>query len=124
MTNIIQFLHAALVVTDLDRSAQFYGQVLGLSLADRPLDFPGLWYQVGAFQIHLMTAEQVPADRVNGQKWGRNRHLAFAVTDLEQLRDRLQAAGYPIQSSASGRPALFTADPDGHIIELNHMPQS
>jgi len=119
----IQFLHAALLVTDLDRSAQFYGQVLGLPLADRPLDFPGLWYQVGPFQIHLMTTDTVPIDRVidriNDQKWGRNRHLAFAVADLEALRHRLTAAGYPTQASSSGRPALFTTDPDGHIIELN-----
>lgn len=115
----IQFLHAALVVTDLDRSAQFYGEILGLPLADRPLDFPGLWYQVGPFQIHLMTTAQVPPDRVNDQKWGRNRHLAFAVADLHPLRDRLAAAGYPMQPSSSGRPALFTTDPDGHIIELN-----
>lgn len=115
----IQFLHAALLVTDLDRSAQFYGEVLALPLADRPLDFPGLWYQVGPFQIHLMTADSVPYDRINEQKWGRNRHLAFAVADLEALRHRLTTAGYPIQPSSSGRPALFTTDPDGHIIELN-----
>lgn len=27
--------------------------------------------------------------------------------------------GYPLQSSASGRAALFTKDPDGNIVELS-----
>ena len=116
---ITGFLHAALVVTDLPRSAHFYGELLGLPLADRPLDFPGIWYQVGEMQLHLMTAEQVIPDRVNDQKWGRNRHLAFGVADLARLQQRLTAAGYGVQPSTSGRSALFVTDPDGHILELN-----
>ena len=33
----------------------------------------------------------------------------------------LVEADCPVQTSASGRPALFTQDPDGNIIELTQI---
>jgi glyoxylase I family protein len=117
--SILGFLHAALVVTDLEASQTFYGTLLGLSVIERPLGFPGIWYQIGAVQIHLIQAEQVIPDLGNAEKWGRNRHLAFAVDHLEDIKQTLQQAGYPLQASASGRPAIFVKDPDGNLIELS-----
>lgn len=116
---IADFLHAALLVTDLERSVWFYGTVLQLTQIDRPLAFPGVWFRVGALQLHLIQQEAVIDDRVNAEQWGRNRHLAFAVKDLEICRLQLERYGCPLQGSASGRPALFTQDPDGNVIELS-----
>jgi len=118
---ITQFLHAAIIVTDLEKAENFYGNILGLSKAERPLDFPGAWYQIGNFQIHIMTADALPRDMVNSKKWGRNRHLAFSVTNLEAAKEQLLAHNCPIQMSASGRAALFTQDPDGNIIEIGEV---
>ncbi|MBD2743174.1 VOC family protein [Coleofasciculus sp. FACHB-1120] len=115
---ITQCLHAAILVSDLERAEQFYGNVLGLSKVDRVLKFPGAWYQVGEFQIHLIVADSIPSDLVNSEKLGRNRHLAFLVSNLDAAKEQLVAHNYPIQMSASGRAALFTQDPDGNIIEL------
>jgi glyoxylase I family protein len=115
---ILNALHVALLVSDLATAAQFYGEILGLPTADRPLSFPGQWYQVGPFQIHLMVAEQWQAPCPRPDKWGRNPHLALAVDDLEGIKARLLAAGHSVQLSASGRAALFTQDPDGNLIEL------
>ena len=115
---ITQCLHAAILVSDLERAEQFYGNVLGLSKVDRVLKFPGAWYQVGAFQIHLIVADSIPLDFVNFEKLGRNRHLAFLVANLDAAKEELVAHNYPVQMSASGRAALFTQDPDGNIIEL------
>lgn len=112
-------LHAAILVSDLEKSERFYSQILGLKTADRPLKFPGIWYQVGSFQIHLIQAPEVLGDRVNEEKWGRNRHLAFSVSDLEAAKKILTENNCQFQMSASGRAALFTEDPDGNIIELN-----
>jgi glyoxylase I family protein len=114
-------LHVALLVSDLPRAERFYGTVLGLEQVERSLRFPGTWYQIGDFQIHLILAETWAAPLPNQQKWGRNPHLALGVTDLEIVRQRLQADHYPIQMSASGRAALFTQDPDGNIIELSQL---
>lgn len=115
---ITQTLHTAILVTNLEKSEYFYGQVLGLSKIDRSLKYPGAWYQVGNYQLHLIVANTVPTANPNA-KWGRNPHVAFAVADLEVAKQELLQQNYPIQTSASGRAALFTQDPDGNMIELS-----
>ncbi|OIP69032.1 MAG: glyoxalase [Oscillatoriales cyanobacterium CG2_30_40_61] len=116
---INQYLHTAILVSNLEQSEKFYSEILGLEKVERPLNFPGIWYQIGAFQIHLIQAETLINDQVNSEKWGRNRHLAFSVDNLEVAKQQLMAHNCSIQMSASGRAALFTKDPDGNIIELN-----
>ncbi|MGF1494522.1 MAG: VOC family protein [Microcoleaceae cyanobacterium] len=116
---ILNALHAAILVSDLAASDHFYGNVLGLPQTERSLNFPGTWYQVGAFQVHLIQASEVFPDEVNPAKWGRNRHLAFAIDDVAAAKQRLTEQGYSVQMSSSGRAALFVQDPDGNIIELN-----
>ncbi len=113
-----QFLHAALLVTDLDAAKHFYEAILGLTPVERNLSFSGQWYQMGSVQLHLIVAEGLTGDRVNSQRWGRNRHIALAVTDLAAMKQRLEAYGYSTQMSASGRAALFVCDPDGNLVEL------
>jgi glyoxylase I family protein len=115
---IIQVLHSAIVVTDLVRSQWFYETVLGLVPVERPLTFPGAWYQLGSFQVHLLQADQVIADGIDAERWGRNRHLAFSVENLDGAIAQLQAHQWPFQKSASGREAVFVRDPDGNILEL------
>jgi len=116
---ITQSLHAALLISNLEKSEHFYSTVLGLSKIDRQLKFPGIWYQVGNFQIHLILAATIIPDAADNDKWGRNRHLAFSVANLAAAREQLIAHNCPFQMSASGRSALFTRDPDGNIIELS-----
>lgn len=116
---INQYLHAAILVSNLEQSEKFYSQVLRLQKVERPLNFPGIWYQIGTFQIHLIQAQTVINDQVDEQKWGRNRHLAFSVENLEDAKQQLIAHHCSFQMSASGRAALFTKDPDGNMIELN-----
>ncbi|AFZ28796.1 Glyoxalase/bleomycin resistance protein/dioxygenase [Gloeocapsa sp. PCC 7428] len=119
---ITQCLHAALLVTDLQRAEDFYSNILGLSKSTaRNLNFPGTWYQIGDFQLHLIVAPTVPPQIQNPEKWGRNPHISFAVTDLNAIKQHLITHNYPIQSSASGRSALFTKDPDNNIIELSQI---
>jgi len=117
---ITQSLHTAILVTDLERSEKFYGTVLGLTKIDRSLKYPGAWYQIGHYQLHLIVALTAPTTNPN-EKWGRNPHIAFSVADLESAKGELRHHNYPIQASASGRPAIFTQDPDGNIIELSQL---
>ncbi|MDX2271229.1 MAG: VOC family protein [Cyanobacteriota bacterium] len=111
-------LHVAIVVTDLAAADHFYGQVLGIPKVARDLNFPGSWYEVGGFQLHLMVGEVAPVAYAN-PKWGRHPHLALRVSDLAAMQDRLEQAGCSVQKSASGRAALFVKDPDGYVIELS-----
>ncbi|WP_298614299.1 VOC family protein [uncultured Thermosynechococcus sp.] len=114
------FLHVAINVTDLERAAAFYEGVLGLTPIERSLKFAGRWYQVGSAQIHLIQAEKV-VDSRQDERWGRNPHFALGVSDLAGLEQRLTAAQIPFQRSASGRAAIFVADPDGNLIEFGQL---
>ncbi|GAB4215734.1 MAG: VOC family protein [Synechococcales cyanobacterium] len=116
----IVVLHAALLVTDLEAAATFYGEILGLTPAPRALTFPGLWFQVGAVQIHLIQAATVPQG--SHAKWGHHPHVALGIPDWPEVRQRLVAAGYEVQQSASGRAAFFVRDPDGNVIECSALP--
>jgi catechol 2,3-dioxygenase-like lactoylglutathione lyase family enzyme len=118
---ITRSLHAAILVSDLERAEHFYGRVLKLSKVDRSLKFPGAWYEVAGFQIHLILAESGAGELQNHEKWGRNRHIAFSVANLEVAKEHLLANGCPFQTSASGRAALFIQDPDGNVIELSEI---
>ncbi len=118
---IVKCLHTAVVVSDLERAENFYGNVLGLSKVERSLKYPGAWYQVGEYQIHLIVAPAIPSTLQNAEKWGRNPHFALTVADLDAAKTQLMAHNCFIQMSASGRVALFTQDPDGNIIELSQL---
>jgi glyoxylase I family protein len=118
---ITHYLHTAILVSNLERAEQFYGQVLGLEKVDRILKYPGAWYQLGDIQIHLIVDTNLKSDLQNVEKWGRNPHLALAVESLAAAKSELIAQGCELQLSASGRPALFTQDPDGNIIEITEV---
>jgi len=116
---VVRCLHAAFTVADIERAEQFYSHVLGLPQVERPFNFPGRWYQIGEFQLHLIEDPNTSVQHPNAEKWGRNAHVALSVADLEAAKARLQQAGAPVQASASGRAALFAQDPDGNILELS-----
>lgn len=120
MAEITALLHASLLVSDLARARDFYEGVLGLSPSPaRPqMSFDGVWYDVGAGQIHLICLPS--PDPVSGrpEHAGRDRHTALGVAGWDELRGRLDALGLPYTLSRSGRRALFVRDPDGNALEL------
>jgi glyoxylase I family protein len=120
MTKILRALHTALNVTDLVAAEQFYATALGLTPVNRDLNFAGTWYQIGDFQLHLIVQPIVPPIQ-DPEKWGRNRHLAFSVADVNAVAAHLEQLQLPFQRSTSGRPALFVHDPDGNVIELGEV---
>jgi catechol 2,3-dioxygenase-like lactoylglutathione lyase family enzyme len=108
-------------VTDLDEAQRFYGDVLGLDLADaRPF---ALVHQSAATQLRITLVEEVIAAPYTVLGW--------AVADLESEIDRLTAAGVPfnrydgmaqddrgIWSSPSGARIAWFHDPDGNNLSL------
>ncbi|MDJ0509440.1 MAG: VOC family protein [Crocosphaera sp.] len=118
---MIQCLHTAILVSDLEKAEQFYGNILGLEKVERPLKYPGVWYQVGDYQIHLMVHSGFNSSLSNQEKWGRNPHFALGTDNLSDIIARLQSHGHPVQMSQSGRAACFTRDSDGNVIEINQV---
>ena len=120
MPEISGFLHASLLVSDLARARTFYENVLGLiPSSTRPeMSFDGVWYEIGAQQIHLLALPNPDPLEGRPAHGGRDRHIALAVNDLAGLKQVLDQAGVVYTLSGSGRPALFCRDPDGNAIEL------
>jgi glyoxylase I family protein len=119
MIETVNFLHAAVMVADLDRAVAFYSDILGLQRIDRSLKYPGAWYQVGDIQIHLIVDVNY---RTSGNTdltiSTRHPHLALGVRNLDAAKQQLLSANCVVKMSNSGRAALFTQDPDGNTIEL------
>jgi glyoxylase I family protein len=122
MIEVISCLHVAIMVSNLARSIEFYSNILGLNKVDRDLNYPGVWYQIGNLQIHLIEDLNYQSNMaIDLFKSTRNPHIALGVRDLETAKHQLLAANYIVKMSNSGRSALFTQDPDGNTIELTQV---
>ena len=118
MIEFTSCLHVAIMVSNLARSIEFYSNILGLTKVDRDLNYPGIWYQIGDLQIHLIEDLDYQHRVIDLNKSTRNPHVALGVGDLDIAKQQLLAANCMVKMSNSGRAALFTQDPDGNAIEL------
>ncbi|MDR3393079.1 MAG: VOC family protein [Sulfuriferula sp.] len=120
MSLIVDIHHISLLVADLARARDFYEGILGLQAnSARPvMSFEGVWYDIGAAQIHLMRLPDPGAGLVQPAHGGRDRHAAFVVNDMNELQLRLKEADISFTLSQSGRSALFCRDPDGNALEF------
>ena len=124
--------HVTLVVADLARSQQFYCGLLGMECVARPgFNFPGLWFQAGNTQVHLILqhTESAPAGFPAPPEYvkpGRTFHYAFEVDDAMAAHAKLVAAGTPMKGDPKHRPdgclQVFCHDPDGHVVEVFSRP--
>lgn len=118
---INNFLHVSLLVSHLGRARAFYEGVLQLtpSPSSRPeMTFDGVWYEIGAQQIHLLALPNPDPVAGRPEHGGRDRHVALGVDDLNHLQQVLEQSGVQYSLSKSGRPALFCRDPDGNALEF------
>lgn len=121
---IHSLLHSSLLVEDLARARAFYEGILGLvpSSARPAMSFEGVWYDLGAQQIHLLCLPNPEKGLARPQHGGRDRHVALGVDSVEKLARRLDEAGMPYTRSRSGRAALFCRDPDMNALEFVETP--
>lgn len=100
-------------VADLERSAAFYGQVLGLDEKYRFPTYAG--FECGGVEIGLIPGREKPADPEGPC-------VDFLVRDVDEayraLRDRgVRFLEEPHDTPWGSRIAVFT-DPDGHLLQL------
>jgi catechol 2,3-dioxygenase-like lactoylglutathione lyase family enzyme len=119
--------HVTLVVNSLERSAAFYVELLGMRRVERPsFGFPGLWFQAGSTQIHLILKHDKSSfaglpDAPPEAGAGRVFHFAFEVPHFETAVERLKTAGVKVRGTGlrpDGCHQLWCYDPDGHVVEL------
>ena len=120
MLKLQKIHHVSLIVADTTRALDFYQGVLGLEIdPTRPdLGYPGAWLQIQSQQIHLLQLPNPDPREGRPAHGGRDRHVAFAITDLHNLITRLMESGVDYTLSRSGRRALFCRDPDGNALEF------
>ncbi|CAG7910264.1 hypothetical protein BRARA_J01129 [Brassica rapa] len=117
--------HVGLLCENLERSLEFYQNILGLEINEaRPHDklpYRGAWLWVGSEMIHLM--ELPNPDPLTGrpEHGGRDRHACIAIRDVSNLKEILDKAGIEYTMSRSGRPAIFTRDPDANALEFTQV---
>jgi catechol 2,3-dioxygenase-like lactoylglutathione lyase family enzyme len=124
MVGIRTLHHAAVCVTDLERSKRFYGDVLGLKELERPtFRMPGAWYELGdGGVLHLIVHPSPRTLRGTRQIDIWDGHLAFRVDDYDHALERLRAHGiecFELPDNPTPWKQLFCTDPDGNEIELN-----
>jgi catechol 2,3-dioxygenase-like lactoylglutathione lyase family enzyme len=119
--------HALVLTDDLEATRDFYCDVLGFELGERPtLPFPGYWlYLDGVACLHVAerAAYEAELDRMGlARANGPVDHVAFDAGDLEAVLARLDAAGVRSVSNdvpTAGMRQLFLDDPNGVRIEVN-----
>src|SRR4029079_19267766 len=97
--------HVTLVVNDLERSAAFYVVLLGMRRVERPVfGFPGLWFQSGNTQIHLILKHDKSSfaglpDAPPEPGAGRVFHFAFEVPHFNAALEQLKSAGVKVRGT-------------------------
>lgn len=121
--------HYTIRPADLERTKDFYVEVLGLEVGYRPpLAFPGYWlYCGGQPTVHLIGPraqdEGKPPRRPGGT--GLLDHIAFSCTGLAEMRERLRRHEVKYEERVIPRDRqtqIFLYDPDGVAVELNFPP--
>ncbi|CAI9759067.1 unnamed protein product [Fraxinus pennsylvanica] len=122
---VVSVHHVGILCENLERSLQFYQNILGLQINEaRPHDklpYRGAWLWVGSEMIHLM--ELPNPDPLTGrpEHGGRDRHTCIAIRDVSKLKAIFDKEGIPYTLSRSGRPAIFTRDPDANALEFTQV---
>jgi glyoxylase I family protein len=106
--------HCSVLITNVERSRKFYGDVLGLKEIAKPktFDFVALWFELGGQTLHLLLKDR--PDTISP------RHFALRVQDVVRTREYFRSKGLPVQETGPipGADRFFISDPDGNRIEI------
>lgn len=117
--------HIAIVVTDLERSATFYQEILGMKEIKNETGDPKIrWFAYSdARELHLLEGD------LSDVALNKSIHLALRTDDLQGYIDYLKQKAYPFEnwygekSITNDRPdgikQIYLQDPDGYWIEVN-----
>ncbi len=120
------FHHVAIICSDYDVSKHFYTQILGFPILQETFRAARNSYKldlkVGDHdQIELFSFPNPPERPGRPEACGL-RHLAFAVADVAQTAQSLEAQGVSVEpirvDELTGRRFTFFKDPDGLPLEI------
>ena len=120
------FNHIALYVFDLQRSSDFYENILQLQKIEEPFkQGKHVWFKMGEHnQLHLVAKKKSP-EKNNSKEW----HFGFSVPDLDAFVQRLEEENISygnfhdntekISVRPDGVRQVYFQDPDGYWLEAN-----
>ncbi len=128
----MKFLHSMIRVKDIQKSLDFYENVLGLKIQDKKtLEDCELYFLAeydGAPEIELTNNFETPENGYeNGNCFG---HFAFATDDMEAFSKHIKTLGYEFlyepyeltlktaDGTSKVKKIAFIKDPDGNEIEI------
>ena len=144
-TQVMKLDHMAIMVTDLERSVQFYRDLLGMARVEdyEEHNIAGVSTAHGLAEVHLklciMAAPQNPDITLHVSQiatppspTGRpainhvpSAHICFTVPDLNATYEALRSRGVEFVSAPIAWPEdqggwtlCFLYDPDGNLVEL------
>ncbi len=119
--------HIAIIVSDYQRSRDFYVNTLGLAvIRENYRSDRGDWKL--DLRINDTTELEIfgmpnPPKRVTGPEAAGLRHLAFYTEDIEEAVKELKEKGISVEpirlDTFTGKKMTFFADPDGLPLELH-----
>ena len=122
--------HVNIVCADLDASARFFAEVLGMERSDppEPLSPDHIQWMLdteGRPVVHLVCAERPDSAERNstpGAPTGAFHHVAFECGGFDAMIRRLESAAVPFRRSdvaGIGLRQIFVTDPGNVLLELN-----
>jgi catechol 2,3-dioxygenase-like lactoylglutathione lyase family enzyme len=117
---------AIVAVADLGRARAFYGDVLGLDLAEEGAEEGVLVYKTGSTRLVVYASEYAGTNRANAVVWGVGGEIDAIVAALEAKGAAFEH--YPDIGRLEGNvhhagrmKLVWLKDPDGNILHLNSM---
>ena len=112
--------HVALSVKDMEASARFYRDIIGLEPIPVPENMKAIrsWFRVAPGQeLHLLAGRVFPVTNNDPNM----AHFSLTIADADPVEQFLKSKGLPYlrQKRFDGAWQIYVADPDGYFIELN-----
>jgi catechol 2,3-dioxygenase-like lactoylglutathione lyase family enzyme len=123
--------HVLVLSDDIDGTRDFFCEVVGLDVGDRPaLEFGGYWLYAGTVAVVHIADRRAYAAHAAGLGMnvpetdpgaGPVDHVAFVGTDYDAVIERIERNGVPsVRLAGPGRPRqVFIEDPNGVRVEIN-----
>lgn len=121
----VQLNHIAIYVTNLQESAGFYRDIIGLDTLPEPFKLgKHAWFKIGpSMALHVI------AGAPEKKEYYKNNHICFSVSNIDQFIGKLKQKGI-VYEDVSGKAGAITTrvdgvhqiwfrDPDGYWIEVN-----
>ncbi len=116
--------HIALIVSDLDRSLEFYQDLLGFKVVQQIFRQERQSFKVdlrkGDVQLEIFTFPGAPSRPSNPEALGL-RHLAFEVSDIKAYHQKISGKVKAEEirlDPFTGKKFFFFPDPDNLPIEI------